>query len=214
MLFVGAGSAKAPKDALAIMTKIGEKVREAEGWIRTGHTKGPDTAFEAGARERSIVYLPRAGFNPDVPFYTKFIRDLGSVSKESYKVAMHSVYKYHPAYRGLGDISKRMLATSYFKVLGEGGDRPADAIVCWTDKLKGGRPSGMAAQTIRIAEDHGIPIINMSDSYYSGLGFEGIWSALLRSCGESEWSATKAGKILKESTSISVCAAVKQRATV
>ena len=153
-----------PQEILDIMTEIGARVKNGDGWVRTGHCKGADQAFSQGASKSSVVYLPWENFNAKMLMHTDHVMSLEQVrrfDREAHKVAMHSVYKYHPAYKGLGDITKKMLAVSYLQILGLKG-KLVDAVVCWTENYKNGRPKGVASQTVRIAEDCGIPVINLS----------------------------------------------------
>ena len=215
MIIAGVGSAKTPQDILDIMTQIAKRVKDDGGWVRTGHFKGADQAFQRGAGKNSVVYLPYLDFNANIPMQTQNFMDLGKVREldpEVHRFATHSVYKYHPAYKGLGHEAKIRLAVSYLQILGLKGV-PVDAVVCWTENYKNGRPKGVASQTVRIAEDYGIPVINLSGGYYSGLDTEGVWRALKDVCGETEWSLMSAGKKSSEDTTIDACAVESQSLT-
>ena len=202
MIIAGTGSAKTPREILQIMTEIAERVKAQEGWVRTGHFRGADQAFQQGAGKSAVVYLPYENFNANIPMQTDKFMNLETVRQldsEVHRFATHSVYKYHPAYKGLHAEAKRKLAISYLQILGLKGT-PVDAVVCWTENYKNGRPKGVASQTVRIAEDYGIPIINLSGGYYFGLDTEGVWRALKDVCGDTEWSLMSSGKRSNKNT--------------
>jgi hypothetical protein len=54
------------------MTSIAEKLYKDEWTLRSGHAQGADRAFELGAKEKSIIYLPWQTFG-----ITKYNDDLG-----------------------------------------------------------------------------------------------------------------------------------------
>lgn len=154
MIIAGIGSRKTPNNILLEMTKIGEWARQNNHWIRSGHADGADWAFEQGAQERCIVYLPWKGFNRHLKSRARWI-----VPEITYShVNLTNIH--HPKPEALSDGAFRMMARNVCQVLGEKLESYSDIVVCWTPDWK--KPSGGTSQAIRIADSRGIPVLNMS----------------------------------------------------
>ena len=58
------------------------------------------------------------------------------------------------------------MARNAMQILGPSLDRPADLVITWTEM---GLRKGGTGQALRIAEEHGIKIINLGSPFYSHL---------------------------------------------
>lgn len=152
MIVTGIGSRETPSKILKEMVKIGQYCRENGITVRSGHADGADWAFEQGAQERCIAYLPSASFNSQlvslskkvvVPFNDKYDRITDT---------------FHPNPRALKSFGRLLMNRNACQVLGLNLDKPTNYIICWT---KDGGPSGGTGQALRIAKAHHIPIFNM-----------------------------------------------------
>lgn len=71
-IIAGIGSRETPSTILDAMTFIGLWCRENNIWVRSGHAQGADWAFECGAQENCIAYLPWKGFNTELKSKARF----------------------------------------------------------------------------------------------------------------------------------------------
>lgn len=152
MIIAGIGSRETPKDILTEMTKIGAWCKENRTWVRSGHACGADQAFEEGAQEWCIVYLPWAGFEKD--FKSSARIHVFQQSPQALEIAK----KYHPSFDSLSQGAKLLMARNGMQVLGSTFQDPVSAVVCWTSD---GKASGGTGQALRIAKANGIRVINM-----------------------------------------------------
>ena len=168
MIIAGIGSRETPKLILDQMLEIGKLVALKGGWVRSGHASGADLAFEMGAKEHTIVYLPWRSFGGRL--YTSNIvvwDELDEVIKER---AIEAVRKYHPAPERLKPGAWKLMGRNYLQVFGSKKQlKPVDAIICWTP---GGKGSGGTGQAIRIAKAHNIPVIDLGRSKKSGTQYQ------------------------------------------
>jgi hypothetical protein len=152
LVIAGIGSRETPTHILKEMEKIGKAVRVAGGFVRSGHADGADYAFEKGAQENCIAYIPWSGFNS------------GLVSKAKLRLinddAKYSAFtkKFHPNPSNLSQGAFKLMNRNVCQVLGADLDNPVDAVICWT---RDGRDTGGTGQAIRIAHAYKIPVINM-----------------------------------------------------
>ena len=122
-----------------------------QGYIlRSGGADGSDNAFEIGcdrANGKKEIYLPWKNFNSNKSNLI-FDDDIE---------AINIAKKYHPAYNGLSQGAKRLIARDSYQVLGKDLKTPSKYIICYTDG------TGGTSQALRIAEDIqiNIPIFNL-----------------------------------------------------
>ena len=160
MIIAGIGSRETPDRILNEMRAIGAWCWEQEIWIRSGHADGADWAFERGAQEYCIAYLPWAGFNSQL------------ISKAHQHVVHESrwldklVWTYHPAPDKLTRGPFALMRRNGAQVLGIDDTQRSQAIVCWTSD---GLASGGTGQAIRIAQssNYNIPVLNMQRPMYN-----------------------------------------------
>ncbi len=152
MVIAGIGSRSTPQVILNEMIAIGAWCRKNRIYVRSGHAGGADLAFELGAQEYCIAYIPWAGFNAQNTSHAhlripQFTLELEALAE-----------KYHPAWHRCDQKARRLHMRNGCQVLGESLNRPVDFVVCYTVD---GSFSGGTGQAMRIAQDHKIPIINM-----------------------------------------------------
>jgi len=160
------GSRTTPKDILVEMTKIGQWIREEQLWCRSGHAEGADFAFELGAQDQCIAYLPWASFNKQLKSKAYFV-EVGGTDKHN-----ELVNEYHPAPERLSDGARRLMARNCCQILGVDLATPSDAVICWTPQDMTGEDSvpewkGGTGFACRMAWDRNIPIINMYEERFS-----------------------------------------------
>jgi len=162
-LFVtGVGSRRTPPEFLTIMEEIGALVRELGGYLRSGHNDGADLAFEKGARERALIFLPWAGFNNEKRYAPSqnyiALEDVPNLTR-----AVKSVSLYHPDPESLSQIDRKLMARNWFQIMGVDGETPSRCVVCWAppDGQSYGAVKGGTGQAVRIARSKGIPVFNM-----------------------------------------------------
>lgn len=151
----GVGSRETPVSICAQMTLIGEWIRENDHWCTSGHAQGADHAFEKGAQEKTLVYLPWHGFNSNLPL-------LGHPHVVvSSPAILGLVYQFHPSPGRLSQGAMKLMARNGPQVLGINLDTPVDAVICWRIK------TGGTDQAIRIAVSRNIPVWNMALPQYN-----------------------------------------------
>lgn len=129
------------------------------GWVlRSGGSPGADTAFEkgcdlgGGAKE---IYLPWRGFN-------------GSHSPlfEMPPAAVETARKIHPGLKRRSGSVQKLRARNVCQILGGSLSEPSHLVIAWTENAV---PSGGSATVLRIAEQRGIPVLNLAEPDYSGV---------------------------------------------
>ena len=151
--YAGIGARDTPPHILATMRTCGRILAERGLTLRSGGADGADTAFDDGVAKGGLreIYLPWAGFNKVVGGMPP---SCASITAEAKRIAAAA----HPAWDRCSDAAKKMHARNVHQVLGAQLDDPSAMIICFT---KDGLASGGTGQAIRIAELHGIPVINL-----------------------------------------------------
>lgn len=155
--YAGIGSRETPRDILELMTELSSQL-EREGWIlRSGGADGADGAFEGGVQNKANmeIFLPGSYFRGKVSGKRTYI---DATSLESYKEALETVYKFHPAPHRLSDFPKKLMARNAMQVLGPDLKTPSSYVIAWTPS---GEICGGTGQALRMAIFYGIPIINL-----------------------------------------------------
>lgn len=165
MIITGIGSRQTPPEILELFEALGDEARDqGDCWIRSGHAEGADYAFEKGARDRCIVYLPWNGFNKD-----KKVLGIPRTQPLREEV-LEIVYRYESYARNLNDPVKLIKSRNVYQILGEDLNTPSDLVVCWTEE---GEIEGGTGLAIKIALDYKIPVINVGD-YDTQKNFDNI----------------------------------------
>lgn len=155
--FAGIGSRKTPEPIQKLMTQLSEVLTGQRGWnLRSGGAEGADTAFEAGVSDatKKRIYLP-----------TKKLKGRadgvdGAVFVDNPE-AVAIAQRNHPAWDKLSDFAKKLITRNTYQVLGDSLDDPSDVVIAWAP-IKNGKPSGGTSQAIRIAQEKGIPVVNLA----------------------------------------------------
>ena len=168
----GIGSRKTPPRALGQMEALG-KILGAEGAVlRSGAADGADSAFEKGwdaAGGRKEIFLPWDGFNDrHADGRQVFVPTLGENAPEV-KIAS----RLHPAWERLGRGPRALMARNTNQIHGrEVGTSPrTDLVICWTE---GGAQKGGTGQALRMAEESGIPVLNLGNPRLKGASIEDL----------------------------------------
>ena len=124
------------------------------GWhLASGGADGADSAFAAGAPAgQRTIWLPWRGYNGHRE------PDCRVLSPPAFPACMETAAPLHPARDRCSPAVRKLHARNVAILLGQSCDRPVDAVVCWT---AGGLDSGGTGMAIRIAETHGIPVLNL-----------------------------------------------------
>lgn len=153
MIVTGIGSRKTPPEVLKDMQRIGEWCKEQRVPLRSGHADGADWAFEQGAQELCIAYIPWASFNQHL--HSRARKVLYKPTDESRAL----VAQVHPAPHKLSQGTWKLHGRNTWQILGSTLDKPSQAVVCWTPK---GEVVGGTATAIRLAQERGIPVYNLA----------------------------------------------------
>lgn len=142
-VYAGIGSRETPEPILDYLESLAG-VYAKRGWtLRSGGALGADKAFERGcdkADGAKEIYRP----------------------EDATPAAMKHAAKYHPKWIYLSPYARKLHARNSFIILGPSLNDPVDVVICWT---RSGLKLGGTAQGLRIAEDYGIPILNLGDLY-------------------------------------------------
>jgi hypothetical protein len=164
--YAGIGSHQTPSDVLGLMEALGARLA-ADGWVlRTGLSPGADQAFYRGATGGAgavELYLPWPGFQSGARLDTDgaSVRVLCGPSSAACRLAA----RFHPHWDELADDARRLLARDGGQVLGADLLDPVRLVACWTadGSLDGeGLYEDGTGQALRIAHDHGIPVLNLA----------------------------------------------------
>ncbi len=172
-IYAGIGSRKTPPETLAIIKKLAGLL-EREGWLlRSGGADGADTAFEQGVMDprHRAIFLPGDWFNER---RAGFGGCYDSAKLPAWQEALETVDHFHPAPNNLSAFARKLMARNAMQILGPSLDRPADLVITWTEM---GLRKGGTGQALRIAEEYGVPIINLGSSFYSNL-IQGVQSGI------------------------------------
>jgi len=153
MIVTGIGARKTPGHILDDMQRVGEWCREHRVPLRSGHAEGADWAFERGAQELCIAYLPWSGFNAHLQSAAR--KPLCPQGEEVSAL----IQEVHPAPERLTSGARKLHGRNAFQILGSKLSTPTSAVVCWTP---GGKVVGGTATAIRLAEGRGIPVYNLA----------------------------------------------------
>ena len=154
MIITGIGSRQTPESVCTLFEEMGKEALERRWWIRSGHAEGADYAFEVGAQQHCIVYLPWSGFNKEKPV-------LGTAAIYPLRdEVLKIVYKHEPYAKDLSDGVKLIKSRNVYQVLGVDLKSPSDVVVCWTEE---GEVIGGTGLAIKIAMANKIPVVNVGN---------------------------------------------------
>lgn len=157
--YAGIGSRRLSKEELTSCRKLGAKMALEGHTLRTGACIGADQAFAEGALTvggNVVLCLPWYSYEKD---WVNEIKNSGLVSirilQDSDKEAFQSVVKYHPKASVLSSGARRLHARNFLIISG------CDFVLAWPKPNKFGL--GGTGQGMKIAEDHGIKVINLNN---------------------------------------------------
>ena len=153
LTYAGIGARATPRAVLADMTVMAGWLARTGWHLSSGGANGADSAFAAGAPvEQRTVWLPWRGYGAHRG------PDCRVLSAAALSACVEIAAPLHPAWERCSPGVRKLHARNAAILLGERLDRPVDAVVCWSE---GGAAIGGTGIGIRIAEAHGIPVLNM-----------------------------------------------------
>lgn len=153
LILTGIGSRKTPPDVLDDMERIGAWCRDWNVPVRSGHAEGADWAFERGAQELCIAYLPWRRFNDHLRSRARKV--VFTPSEEVTEI----VRSVHPAPDKLSAGAWKLHGRNVYQILGTRLTKPSTVVVCWTP---GGKLVGGTASALALAALKGIAIYNLA----------------------------------------------------
>jgi hypothetical protein len=147
-VYAGIGSRETPPEVLEFMETVARGYAMQGTLLRSGGAKGADTAFEKGC---DAVEGEKEIFRPE----------------HATAEALEHASQFHPNWHACGVYAKKLHARNSMIILGADLDDPVDFVICWTPK---GVKIGGTAQGLRVAEAHGITVLNLGNEEY---GFSG-----------------------------------------
>lgn len=139
--YAGFGSRQTPDHILKQMTRLAKYLRREKGFIlRSGHARGADRAFEAGANSQKEIF------------------EASDCTAEALALSK----KFHPAWDACDSYAKMLHGRNAMILLGADLKTPVLFGVCWTHD---GKALGGSGQAIRIAESYKIPIFNLGNAF-------------------------------------------------
>lgn len=177
-VIAGIGARSTPRLVREQLTELGGLCRRLGIWVRSGHAPGADYAWERGAREKTLVYLPSTSFNrvarlmtPHVVCLTQPVkgpRPYHEPHAGAVRRAHQSIKDHHPSGGargpgGLSDKARPFHLRNYFQVMGAAAEEdPVAAVVFWAPEDPVGGVEGGTGQAVRIARSAGIPAWNLA----------------------------------------------------
>ena len=147
------GARATPHAVLERMTVIAAWLAR-KGWhLHSGGAAGADTAFAAGvpASQRTL-FLPWCGYRGHRG------RDCRSLSAEQMDRGLAIASDLHPVWHRCSPAVRKLHARNAALLLGADTAVPVGAVVAWSAQ---GAVTGGTGMAIRIAQEHGIPVLNM-----------------------------------------------------
>lgn len=158
LTITGIGSRQTPQRVMKEMIKIGAWCLKNDILVRSGHAEGADYAFEKGAKENCIAYLPWKNFGMERTMLGTpivFEKLPKKIQNELYEIAPLN----HPAWSGLSAGVKKIIGRNMCQVRGH-LERAvySQACVYWTHA---GNTSGGTVFTRNFADKYEVPCFNM-----------------------------------------------------
>jgi hypothetical protein len=151
-----------PPQVVAKMERMGELLAK-EGWgLRSGAAAGADSAFEEGFLRvigaKRAIYLPHEGFNGRrSDGISTFGPRTDEIGKEAEKIAL----ALHPKGEELSGFARGAMTRNAYQLLGYELNAPSQIVICYTH---GGGEVGGTGQSLRLARERKIPVLNLGDS--------------------------------------------------
>ena len=170
MLITGVGSRKTPANVLEAFEKFARTASRGPygAWFRSGHADGADYAFEKGAGDKCIVYLPWDSFNCQLPILGRGMA-LNIVDEDALRI----VEEHEPYAARCSNGVKLLKCRNVFQVMGRDMCKMSDLLVCWTPN---GDASGGTGLAIKLARSNNIPVIDVGS--YNDVTEKLIWDLI------------------------------------
>ena len=152
IIIAGIGSRQTPTPVLRVFESFA-KMASPKVWFRSGHADGADYAFEKGAKEKCLVYLPWKGFNSECPLLGQ-ASSLDRLDAEAFRI----VLQHEPYAADVSRAIQLLKCRNVFQILGQDLKTLSDLVICWTPN---GETVGGTGLALKIARDHYIPVINV-----------------------------------------------------
>ncbi len=153
LIYAGIGARATPAAVLADMTVMAGWLARTGWHLSSGGADGADSAFARGApADQRAIWLPWRGYNGHGG------PDCRVLSAAELAACIAIAAPLHPAWERCSPAVRKLHARNVAILLGEGLDRPVDAVVAWSER---GEAVGGTGMGIRIAEDRGIPVFNL-----------------------------------------------------
>ena len=152
-VYAGIGARATPRRVLADMRTMAAWLGR-QGWhLHSGGATGADSAFAEGAPPggRTQV-LPWNGYNGH------YGDDCQHLTGFEHAVCMAYAADLHPAWHRCSPGARLLHGRNVALILGPELTNPVGAVVAWTSN---GAVTGGTGMGIRIAEDNGIPVLNL-----------------------------------------------------
>ncbi len=164
--YAGIGSRETPAEVLALMELLARALAQRDWTLRSGMSPGADQAFYRGAVRgvgKIELFLPWPGFEADV-----LIRGVGPeplIQEQASPAAHEMAASFHPDWEKVSAVERDLLARDIHEVLGRDLAAPVALVLCWTPDgdLDGNGPrAGGTGQTLRVANAHAVPVLNLA----------------------------------------------------
>ncbi len=153
LVYAGIGARATPADVRSDMTVMAGWLARTGWHLSTGGANGADSAFSNGAPAgQRTIWLPWRGYNGLCG------ADCRVLSAAAIAACMEIAAPLHPAWHRCSPAVRKLHARNAAVLLSEMLNRPVDACVAWSAQ---GRIQGGTGMAIRIAEAHGIPVLNL-----------------------------------------------------
>lgn len=164
--YTGVGSRETPPHILDIMTRVARALG-AQGWtLRSGHARGADKAFEAGAPVgKRKIYVPNTTF--EYPQNADCVTPKETFGLIPWLKAMEMACDHHPAGRNLSHDHRQLHGRNVFQLLGDDLKTPSSFLLCWAPLPRfdeEGRVvdvDGGTGTTVRMAATFKVPVYHL-----------------------------------------------------
>jgi hypothetical protein len=163
--YAGIGSRQITSEEASILRGLGARLASLGFWLYSGNATGADQAFEEGADDRAVLFLPWDDYNPSIG--ANAVR-----CTQITEPAMRLAQQLHPKGKKLSSRSALLMARNVQIVDGIAGYPPVDFVLCCADPLDDGVAGG-AMMAYRVAKLRGIPFINVRREGLNRPGFGG-----------------------------------------
>lgn len=166
------GSRGAPEDVLETLRLTGEVLCDNGVAITSGDADGCDLAgYEGAMRSSSFpmvgarIYLAWSGYQYETrpPRYADNRIFFDAQKFHNYEHAKQLAFNARGSFEGLGRGGIALHSRNPYQVLLDDLKTPVASVICWAKPVgKKGNVKGGTNTAVRIALDHGVPVINLA----------------------------------------------------